>query len=301
MLTIFAIPKPFVGHLGIIQRNAITSWKCLEPPPEIMLLGNEDGVGEIARELDLGWIPEIACTPFGTPLLGDGFRKVRALAKFPLLVYVNCDIMFTQSLIDAIRGVDHAKFLAVGRRTNIDLDTSVAPAEMRDRGFGLRLAAAGKLETPFAIDYFIFPACAELCEIPGFAVGRPGWDNWMIYNALAHRLPVIDATARITALHQNHHYQHVPMQRGMTWEGPEADHNRVLAGSRERLKFSLLDATHRFSAAGMLVATPGTLARGLRLLMARHPLLKWPLKILGLPFLLSERRQRRRAKIAGYR
>lgn len=26
MLTIFATPKPFQGHVGIIQRNAIGSW-----------------------------------------------------------------------------------------------------------------------------------------------------------------------------------------------------------------------------------------------------------------------------------
>ena len=26
MLTIFTIPKPFIGHIGVIQRNAIMSW-----------------------------------------------------------------------------------------------------------------------------------------------------------------------------------------------------------------------------------------------------------------------------------
>ena len=31
MLTIFTIPKPFVGHIGVIQRNAIISWLNLSP------------------------------------------------------------------------------------------------------------------------------------------------------------------------------------------------------------------------------------------------------------------------------
>jgi hypothetical protein len=30
-LTIFAVPKPFEGHIGMIQRNAIRSWKGLRP------------------------------------------------------------------------------------------------------------------------------------------------------------------------------------------------------------------------------------------------------------------------------
>jgi hypothetical protein len=25
-MTLFAIPKPFVGHIGVIQRNALGSW-----------------------------------------------------------------------------------------------------------------------------------------------------------------------------------------------------------------------------------------------------------------------------------
>ncbi len=31
MITIFAIPKPFKGHIDVIQRNAIQSWTKLSP------------------------------------------------------------------------------------------------------------------------------------------------------------------------------------------------------------------------------------------------------------------------------
>ena len=30
-LTIFAVPKPFEGHIDVIQRNAIRSWQRLRP------------------------------------------------------------------------------------------------------------------------------------------------------------------------------------------------------------------------------------------------------------------------------
>ena len=37
MLTIFATAKPFRGHDGIIQRNAVASWTRLRPQPESVL------------------------------------------------------------------------------------------------------------------------------------------------------------------------------------------------------------------------------------------------------------------------
>jgi hypothetical protein len=156
------------------------------------------------------------------------------------------------------------------------------------------------LETPSAIDYFLFPAGTGLWEIPPFAVGRPGWDNWMIYHAISRRLPVIDVTAGVLALHQNHGYQHVPMQRGHAWEGPEADYNRRLAGSPDRLKYSLLDATHRYSPARGAVAVAHGPAAWLKRQIADHPRLKWPLEILGFPWLRLERLRRHRLKKRGY-
>ncbi|MFZ0637415.1 MAG: hypothetical protein WAM08_17985, partial [Candidatus Acidiferrales bacterium] len=59
MLTLFAMPKPFEGHIGIIQRNAITSWTRLTPQPEIILFGDEAGVAEIAGELGLRHVAHV--------------------------------------------------------------------------------------------------------------------------------------------------------------------------------------------------------------------------------------------------
>jgi len=37
-LTIFAIPKAFRGHIGVIQRNAIETWTRMRPAPQVLLL-----------------------------------------------------------------------------------------------------------------------------------------------------------------------------------------------------------------------------------------------------------------------
>jgi hypothetical protein len=74
-------------------------------------------------------------------------------------------------------------------------------------------------------------------------VGRPGWDNWMIYRARSRRIPVVDATASTLVIHQNHDHGHVQQGTGDQWEGPEADRNRALLGPAQR-NFTLEHATH---------------------------------------------------------
>jgi len=75
MLTLFATPKAFRAHTGIIQRNAITSWTRLNPRPEIILFGDDEGTSAIARELGLRHVPEIAHNHTGAPMLDDLFAK----------------------------------------------------------------------------------------------------------------------------------------------------------------------------------------------------------------------------------
>ena len=51
MLTLFTTAKPCEGHSGVIQRNALKSWKQLHPEIEIILFGDDAGGAEIAKEL----------------------------------------------------------------------------------------------------------------------------------------------------------------------------------------------------------------------------------------------------------
>ena len=127
MLTLFAIPKHFRGHIATIQRNAIASWTRLTPRPEILLFGDEEGAAEIVRELGLRHFPEVARNEFGTPLLGDLFRQAEQHASSPLLGYVNADIILTDDFFAALDRVRHEyeKFMMVGRRWDLDWDQAL--------------------------------------------------------------------------------------------------------------------------------------------------------------------------------
>lgn len=279
MLTIFTIPKAFEGHSGTIQWNALRSWTLLAPRCEVVLCGDDPGVAEAAAAFGVRHLPEIACTDYGTPLLDDAFAKVAAVAAYPTLCYVNADIILLDDLLDAVRRVRFPEFLLVGRRRNVDIDHrwDFDADDGHDRLVRF-VAETGELAPPDAIDYFVFTPNGRLENLPPFAVGRPGWDNWFIFNARQAGTPVVDATEVVTAVHQNHDYGHIPKKSGKRWAGPEATQNRELlaaSGGGAVQPFSVWDATHRLTADALKPALSGEyLRRRVRSLAALHPTLR---------------------------
>ena len=65
MLTVFSTPKPFVGHVGVIQRNAISSWMRLHPDVEVILVGDDAGTAEVCAEFGIGILLRESATGTG--------------------------------------------------------------------------------------------------------------------------------------------------------------------------------------------------------------------------------------------
>ncbi|GAF74554.1 unnamed protein product, partial [marine sediment metagenome] len=195
MLTVFSVPKPFLGHIGIIQRNAIQSWTRLHPECEIILCGDELGTEEAAAENKARYIRSIARNEYGTPLLNSVFAQVRQTANHPLLCYVNADIILLRDFLEAVQRIWFPRFLAVGQRWDVHI-TEPWNFELSDWNQRLRryVAEHGVLHPPAGSDYFVFPRDDALGKLPPFAVGRPGWDNWFIYRARKLGVPVVDIT-----------------------------------------------------------------------------------------------------------
>jgi hypothetical protein len=230
VLTIFTIPKPFAGHIGIIQRNALASWRRLGPRVETILFGNDLGVKEAAAEFGARHEPALPANIYGTPLVSAAFAEARGRANGPFLMYANADMLFDDTLlraVDIVMGRD--ALLMSGRRWDIDVvEDLVGAPEERWRDLFAQRTARGRLNGPSAMDYFIFPRTLDLC-MPDLAVGRVGWDSWMIWRSRQLNVPVIDATAEVAALHQNHTY--ASLARGCQHHrGPERDLNIKQAG-----------------------------------------------------------------------
>jgi len=246
MLTIFTAPKPFVDrHIDMIQRNAIRSWLSLGPEVEALLVGDELGMAEAAGELGVRMLSDVRRNAEGTPLVSAIFDSARAASASPLLACVNTDVVLLPDFFETARALASQleRFLVVGQRWDLDvrapLDFGAGWAE-RMRGV---LAINGRLHPPGGSDYFVFPR-SQFRELPDFAIGRAGWDNWMIYHARRQGWPVVDASGAVTAIHQDHDYRHLPDGQPH-YRLPESQENLRLAGGR-RAVFSLVDADYRF-------------------------------------------------------
>jgi hypothetical protein len=249
-LTIFSIPKAFTDpHVSMIQRNALQSWRRLGDEVEVLLIGDDPGVAEAARECGATHIGGAAINEYGTPLLDWAFREAAARGSGEVLCYVNADIVLLDDFLAAVRRLPREAYLAIGQRWDCDvgsaLDFSGGDASLR--GWARR---NGRLDLGRGSDYFVYPRRADL-GLPSFAVGRPGWDNWLIGHALQVGLSLIDMTPSVTVIHQNHDYRHVAEQRGSDWEGPEAERNRQLAGWLDRYVHSPFNATYLLTPDGL--------------------------------------------------
>lgn len=231
MITIFTIPKPFAGRTSVIQRNALRSWVRLDVGAEVIAFAEGPEVARPIEALGVHAVGDIALTDLGTPLVSDAFDKACLLAKNDILCYSNCDIIFTPELAQAAaeaRKRFHS-YVLVGQRTDLEIEADIDFADGWERNVREQALRKGRLHPPQGIDYFVFSRDVWRGG-PPFAVGRPLWDNWFIYDCRSRRIPVIDASDAVLAVHQTHGYEHVPSGERGTYEGPEAAHNRALAG-----------------------------------------------------------------------
>ncbi|NEO12389.1 MULTISPECIES: glycosyltransferase family 2 protein [unclassified Moorena] len=229
-ISIFTVPKPFLGKIGIIQHNAITSWTLLKPKPEIILFGDEIGTAAIAQELGLNHIPDIECNSYGTPLLDSVFAQVQEQATYDIITYINADIILLKDFSQAIQQVyQHLEtFLITGRRWNLDLSNPIEfQSPTWEESLFQQVYQSGCLGAHDAKDYFIFPKYL-FPTIPKFAVGRGYWDTWMVTTAAMKGYPIVDASEVVMAVHQNHSYGHLMGGKNEAHMGKEAQQNKTI-------------------------------------------------------------------------
>jgi hypothetical protein len=253
MITFFSTPKLFAGHTGIIQRNAMESWKRVHPDAEVILFGDEEGSAEAARDLGIRHVPDVRRNEHGTKYLSPIFDAAHDLARHRCLCYVNCDIIFLSDFLAAVERVTAAgaKFLMAGQRWDTDI---TAPVDFGSAHWETRVRQkaheANRLRPPQWIDYFVFSHGLYYRNTPPFVIGRPGWDNWLVWHARASGALVVDVTPVVQAVHQNHDYSYHPDGAAGVWQGEEARRNYALLEDG-RCFATLENATHRLAPGGL--------------------------------------------------
>jgi hypothetical protein len=248
LVTLFSAPKPFTDpHIALIQRNALHSWTLL-PDVEVILLGDEEGLSQAAKQFNVKHIPNVKCNDNATPLISSMFEMARQISQSDLLCIINADIILMSDFVEAAkicrsRLKRDLPFVLLSQRWDYDINTPLDFSNGWKSKLRETVETRGTLHRPAGSDFFLFPkSCYQ--DIPNFAIGRAGWDNWMIYKARQEKWSVIDCTPSVMIVHQNHDYSHLPGAKPH-YEHPDTDENIRLAGGQANIRYTVLDSTHQ--------------------------------------------------------
>ena len=195
-----------------IHENTIRIWRQLSPDVILILFteGNSsDPKGIPNFAVQHGWhvFPVPKTSPMGIPVLRHMFLEAQKNFNTTFYCYANGDILFDRNLTDTIRllqtsarGGHINKLLVVGRRSNWYVGEGVPLMNLTQVG---HFAKNSSLFQADAQDYFLTTRDGyPWATIPNFVVGRVAYDNWLVVTALTKKIPVVDATETVTALHQ---------------------------------------------------------------------------------------------------
>ncbi|MCC7187944.1 MAG: hypothetical protein IT312_04310 [Anaerolineales bacterium] len=255
LITFFSAPKPFTNpHVAMIQRNAIKSWALL-PDAEVILFGDEAGIAEIAKELNVRHFPEVKVNENGVPLISSMFEVARENSNSDLLCIVNADMILMEDFVKAVMesrrlllekqtaSRSTPNFVLLSQRWDYDITSPLDFAEGWESRLRESVRRQNQLHRPAGSDFFLFPkSCYQ--DVPNFTIGRAGWDNWMIYKARSENWAAVDCTPSVMIVHQNHDYSHLPEGKPH-YEHPETNENIRLAGGQANVRYTILDATHQ--------------------------------------------------------
>ena len=173
-----------------------------------------------------------------------------------------------------------ANSMAVGRRWDFDWDQ---PIDFAQPGWAEIVRAEAKkanVQRPGNfIDYFLFSrgVCDNLLPL---AIGRFWWDNYLLWRARSGGAELLDISAIVMALHQNHDYSHSKKFADVR-QGPELKRNRTMVGPWWHL-YTIEDATK-------IVAADGVQSSHRHLWLMAKRLWSHPLTIFKLPWLAVKR------------
>lgn len=207
MLTILTTCKPCnIGQNDLQQRQAMTTWTFLNPRPEVLVMGTDEGTEEICKDLGFTWVPDVEKTPEGqVPYLDAMIYLADEMAVTNHIALVSSDIILFQPLMNCLEVCRNKfqDFCAICRkqqqRTTKKLDFSNDSwKEVVQEGLRWNLATSG--------DLFLYNK-GFWKDLPKFVVGRSACDSWLFWKASKMGC-LVDLTEALTIIDYQHEYTH---------------------------------------------------------------------------------------------
>ena len=198
-----------------IHHEVINNWLSLGNDIQPILFYNQsDPMIWDNLALNMGWIglPIGRTNKYGTPKLKDLYVKVTKTIISEFYGYCNGDILFDDSMKNTLKQilkqntVSKRSALVIGRRTNIeyqDYHTFKLSNPNYTKSLHQIANSKGTLFTEWAEDYFFvyLPQHFPWDDIKDIVIGRPGYDNYLVSEAIKQNVSVIDTTITILAAH----------------------------------------------------------------------------------------------------
>ena len=205
MITFFTTCKDFARA----EHNAINSWLALNKLTEVLVFTEGKQLVSCIDPKRITYKHISGKHPTGLPLLNALFEEASKGSKFDILCYCNSDIILLPDFLERIKPVLKLNypFLAVSQRidvhigTDMDLTNEECVVQLKQV-----MVSEGKIHPPLGSDVFVFPKFQYSQQtMPPLVVGRPGWDNWMLYDARKRFNKLINFTGDYPAIvHQDH-------------------------------------------------------------------------------------------------
>lgn len=263
LLTIYSWPKSFADpHIATIQRNATRSWLLLEPKPNILVFGDEDGIDRHCSEFGL-------TRGLGTAEVVDNTVRIRDLATLAernsdseFYCFINADIILTGGFIESIQQASRLSgpFLMGASPWNVSITEDFAFGPNWELELSDRARAEDDCRPPHSCDWFVYRK-GGLRSVPDLLVGRWYIDNGLMWFARDNGYALVDATTGALTIHQRHDYRHIgdtSRRPGSQTRGAEL--NLKAIGGTQGL-FTFNNATHQFTAQGLQRYWRGSLSR----------------------------------------
>ncbi|KAL3873608.1 hypothetical protein ACJMK2_036704 [Sinanodonta woodiana] len=192
-----------------INNNTLYNWRKLSGV-NLVVFTNDAKVKYYSKKAGWSVLPILTTVAGDAPVLKQMFHTVQQQFKTDFYGYSNGDLLFEEGLYKTLQKIAcqmnetirTKPILIVGKRTNIDaeiLNSGVVSSGQKMQEYAMSF---GNLFHADALDFFITNTVFPWQDFLPLAIGRRGYDNWVVSVARYHNSTVIDVTDSVLALHQ---------------------------------------------------------------------------------------------------
>jgi hypothetical protein len=212
------VPRSFKHPYLNSQINMLNAIRNFNPESKVVLYSDDEGVYEFA-ESNYCIAPKRVDKIGKLPLVNSALKYTADLFPDSCICFINSDILVMANLMPLISYVNNTKFKELFVLTAYRKEANISSFLTDGDLDALRTDSSLKKGRHHAMDIFILPASLiENLNMPAYRVGRIGWDSWIAGKTRKLGLALIDISAVVRIVHQDHPQNHDKTGWNTLWD-----------------------------------------------------------------------------------